>query len=133
MHKQIYVNLAVKDLARSKAFFKALGFGFDPQFTNEQAAGMIVGENIYVMLLPVPFFQSFITKPVADAHQSAQVLICISCDDRAEVDALVAGAVAAGGRALREPQDHGFMYTHSFEDLDGYIWEPMAMHGTAPA
>ncbi|RZU02323.1 VOC family protein [Rivibacter subsaxonicus] len=133
MHKQIYVNLAVKDLARSMAFFKALGFGFDPQFTNEQAACMIVGENIYVMLLPVPFLQTFTDKPVADAHQSTEVLLCFSCDGRAEVDALVAGAVAAGGRAPRAPQDHGFMYTHSFEDLDGHLWEPMAMLGVPPA
>ena len=128
MHQQIYVNLAVKNMARSLAFFKALGFSFEPKFSNEQGACMIVGENIFTMLLVEPFFQTFISdKAIVDAKRSTEVLVCISCDSRADVDALVAKAVAAGGTAPRAPQDHGLMYGHGFEDLDGHIWELMHM------
>ncbi len=128
MHQQIYVNLPIKNMARSLAFFKALGFSFEPKFSNEQGACMIVGENIFTMLLVEPFFQTFISdKAIVDAKRSTEVLVCISCDSRADVDALVAKAVAAGGTAPRAPQDHGFMYGHGFEDLDGHIWELMHM------
>ena len=127
MHKQIYVNLPVKDLARSIAFFKTLGFGFDPRFTNDQGACMVIGENIYAMLLPEPFFKTFTTKPVCDATRSTEVLTCLSCESRAEVDDLVQRALAAGGASPRTPQDHGFMYGHGFEDLDGHIWELIHM------
>ena len=128
MHQQIYVNLPIKNMARSLAFFKALGFSFEPKFSNEQGACMIVGENIFTMLLVEPFFQTFISdKAIVDAKRSTEVLVCISCDSRADVDALVAKAVAAGGTAPRAPQDHGLMYGHGFEDLDGHIWELMHM------
>ena len=128
MHQQIYVNLPIKNMARSLAFFKALGFSFEPKFSNEQGACMIVGENIFTMLLVEPFFQTFIgDKAIVDAKRSTEVLVCISCDSRADVDALVAKAVAAGGTAPRAPQDHGLMYGHGFEDLDGHIWELMHM------
>ncbi len=128
MHQQIYVNLPIKNMARSLAFFKALGFSFEPKFSNEQGACMIVGENIFTMLLVDPFFQTFIgDKAIVDAKRSTEVLVCISCDSRADVDALVAKAVAAGGTAPRAPQDHGLMYGHGFEDLDGHIWELMHM------
>jgi predicted lactoylglutathione lyase len=123
MHKQIFVNLPVKDLARSRAFFSSLGFDFNPQFSNDAGACMIIGENIFAMLLTEPFFQGFTTKPVADARECTEVLTCLSCESRAEVDALVAKAVAAGGRAPNPKQDHGFMYGHGFEDLDGHLWE----------
>lgn len=123
MHQQIYVNLPVKDLPRSIAFFESLDFSFNPQFTNEQGACMIVGENIHAMLLPESFFKTFTSKPVADARQTTEVLVCISCDSRDEVDGLVRKAVAAGGSAPRTAQDHGFMYAHGFEDIDGHIWE----------
>ena len=127
MATQIYVNLPVKDLERSKAFFTSLGYNFNPQFTDDNAACMVVAEGIYVMLLVEKFFQSFTRKPVADATKSTEVLVCLSCDSRVKVDALVAKAVVAGGAAPREPQDHGFMYQHGFEDLDGHVWELIYM------
>ncbi|HZW20488.1 VOC family protein [Noviherbaspirillum sp.] len=133
MNKQIFVNLPVKDLERAKTFFGALGFSFNPQFTDANAACMIVSGDIYVMLLTEPFFQSFTRKPVADAHKATEVLVCLSCESRAEVDSLVAKAVAAGGQAPREPQDHGFMYQHGFEDPDGHIWELVHMVDNPPA
>ncbi|MBC8057494.1 MAG: VOC family protein [Rhizobiales bacterium] len=123
MHKQIFVNLAVEDLPRSKTFFEALGLAFNPQFTNEQGACLVLGENIFAMLLSREFFKTFIDKEIADARRTTEVLTCLSCDSRAEVDTVVANAVKAGGKAHRQPQDHGFMYAHGFEDLDGHIWE----------
>lgn len=127
MHRQIYVNLPIADMARSRAFFEALGYAFNPQFSNEQGACLVLGENLYAMLLVHPFFQGFIDKRIADARESTEVLVCLSCDSREEVDQLVARAIAAGGRAPRPPQDHGFMYGHSFEDLDGHLWELVHM------
>ena len=131
MHKQIFVNLPVGDLPRSKAFFESLGLAFNPQFTNDQGACLVVGENIYAMLLVKDFFRTFTGKPLVDATRSTEVLVCLSCESRAEVDELVARAVQAGGTAPRKPQDHGFMYGHGFEDLDGHIWELMHMDPTA--
>lgn len=127
MHKQIFVNLPVKDLKCSMTFFKALGLSFDPQFTNDQGACLVIGENIFAMLLVEDFFQGFTSKAIVDAAQSTEVLVCLSCESRVEVDDLVAKAVAAGGRAPRPPLDHGFMYGHGFEDLDGHIWELVHM------
>ena len=131
MHKQIFVNLAVNDLPRSMAFFESLGMRIDPKFTNEQAACVVVGENIYAMLLVKDFFKTFTSKPLSDASQQTEVLVCLSCENRSEVDGLVAKALAAGGKAPRAPQDHGWMYGHGFEDLDGHIWELMHMDPTA--
>ncbi|CDY79120.1 Glyoxalase family protein [Caballeronia glathei] len=127
MHKQIFVNLPVSDLKRSMTFFKALGLSFNSQFTNDQAACLVVGENIFAMLLVEEFFRTFTHKPLVDANAATEVIVCLSCESRAEVDDLVAKAVAAGGRAPREPQDHGFMYAHGFEDVDGHIWELVHM------
>ncbi len=127
MHAQIFVNLPVADMARSKAFFSALGYTFNPDFTNDQGAALVLGDRIYAMLLTRDFFASFINKPVADAKTSTEVLVCLSCESRAEVDTLVAKAVAAGAQVPRQPQDHGFMYAHGFEDLDGHIWELVYM------
>jgi uncharacterized protein len=123
MARKIFVNLPIKDMGRSQAFFRALGFSFNPQFTNEQGACMVVSEDIFVMLLVEPFFQTFIKKSIADAKKSTEVLVCLSADSRDEVDALVKKALAAGGTAPNAPQDHGFMYAHGFEDLDGHLWE----------
>jgi len=123
MHKQIFVNLAVADLPKSKAFFESLGLAFNPQFANEQGACLVLGENIFAMLLVKDFFKTFTGKPLVDPREATEVLLCVSCESRAEVDAIVAKAVAAGGTAPRAPQDHGFMYGHGFEDLDGHIWE----------
>ena len=132
MAKQIFVNLPVTDVQRSITFFKSLGYEFNPQFSNEQGACLILGENIIAMLLAIPFFQGFTKKPVADATQSTEVITCLSCDSREEVDTLVAKALAAGGTAPNPPQDHGFMYGHGFEDPDGHIWELAFMDGTPP-
>jgi len=131
MARQIFVNLPVKDLKRSVAFFTTLGFAFDPQFTDENATCMIVGENIFAMLLVESFFKTFTSKEICDARKSTEVLVCLSCDSRAQVDEMVAKAVAGGGTAPTAPKDHGFMYGHGFEDLDGHIWELIHMEPTA--
>jgi predicted lactoylglutathione lyase len=131
MHKQIYVNLAVSDVQKSKTFFAQLGFTFEPKFTNEQAACMVIGDNIFAMLLAKDFFKTFTSKALCDPRESTEALVCISCESRAEVDDLVAKALAAGGTAPRAPQDHGFMYGHGFEDVDGHIWELVYMDPNA--
>ena len=123
MAQQIFVNLSVKDLNKSKRFFETLGYHFNPQFTNESAACMVIGDTIYVMLLTEPFFKNFTSKEIVDAKKATEVLVCLSTESRVEVDEIVRKAVAAGGRIYNEPQDHGFMYCHSFEDLDGHQWE----------
>ena len=134
MTRKIFVNLPIKNMERAKAFFSALGFSFNPQFTNEQGACIVVAEDIFVMLLVEPFFQTFTKKAISDANKSTEVLVCLSCESRAEVDALVKKALAAGGTTPNAPQDHGFMYGHGFEDLDGHIWELMYMDmAAAPA
>lgn len=130
MNKQIFVNLPVKDLDKSKAFFSALGYTFNPQFSNEKGACMIISENsIYAMLLVEDFFKTFTDKQIAKAHEVTEVLTCLSCESREEVDSLVAKALEAGGKAPRPPQDHRFMYSHAFEDLDGHTWELAYMSG----
>jgi uncharacterized protein len=127
MKSEVYVNLAVKDLKRSTAFFESLGFHLNPKFSNEQGSCVVLGENIFAMLLTENFFKTFTDRPVCDATKSTEVLVCLSCESRAKVDDLVAKAIAAGGRALRKPQDQGFMYGHGFEDPDGHIWELIFM------
>jgi predicted lactoylglutathione lyase len=130
MNKQIFINLPVKDLQRSTQFFSALGYTFDPRFTNEKGTGMLISENsIYAMLLVEDFFQTFTTKQIAKAHEVTEVLTCLSCESREEVDAMVAKALKAGGKVLSDPQDYGFMYSHGFEDLDGHTWEYAYMTG----
>lgn len=131
MPAQIFVNLPVKNLDKSIEFFTRLGYKFNPQFTNENATCMIVGDNIFVMLLVEKFFQTFTEKSLCDATKSTEVLVCLSCDSRAAVDEQVRKAVAAGATTPRAPQDHGFMYGHGFEDLDGHIWELMHMDMSA--
>lgn len=131
MVTNLYVNLPVKDLERTKAFFAALGFTFHPQFTNEKAAGMIIAEHIYAMLLTEPFYQTFTTKTICDAAQSSEVMLALQVESRGEVDAMVAKAVAAGGSIPRPPQDQGFMYGHAFQDLDGHVWEVFYMEPSA--
>lgn len=126
-NQQIFVNLPVKDLPRSRAFFESLGYTFNPEFSNNEGACCVISEHIYAMLLTEPFFKSFTKKPIADAKQTTEVLICLSCESRAQVDELVAKAVAAGGTTPNAKQDHGFMYSHGFEDLDGHVWELVYM------
>lgn len=131
MGRQIFVNLPVKDVARTRAFFTALGFSFNPQFSNDQGLCMPIGADGFVMLLAEPFFQGFTKKPVADATQRTEVLLALSCESVAEVDAMVAKALAAGGRAPVDRKDHGFMVQHGFEDLDGHQWEVFWMDPAA--
>ncbi|MES2824686.1 MAG: VOC family protein [Pseudomonadota bacterium] len=123
MPKLIFVNLAVKDLEKSKTFFAALGYTFNPQYTNEVGACMVISDTIHAMLLTEPFFKTFTNKEIVDAKKATEVLICLSAESREEVDAVVRKAVNAGGRIYNDPQDHGFMYGHGFEDLDGHQWE----------
>ena len=127
MHTQIFVNLAVADLPKSKAFFEHLGMTINPQFSNEQGACVVISEHIYAMLLVKDFFKTFTTKAIADTTKTTEALLCLSCESRAEVDAVVAKAVAAGAKTPRPVQDYGFMYSHGFEDLDGHTWELMYM------
>ena len=133
MAVQMFVNLPVKDLGKSVTFFTALGFKFNPQFTSEQATCMIVNDGAsYVMLLVEPFFKTFTPKAIADTAHTAEMLLSLSCDSRAQVDALVKKAVAAGGSTPNEAQDHGFMYDHGFQDLDGHQWGLFWMDPTKP-
>ena len=123
MHKQIILNLPVHDLDKSRAFFSALGFSFDSRFSGEDAACMNIVEGaIQAMLTGESFFKSLIDKPLADARQANEVVICLSCESREEVDSLNAKARAAGGRIPHPPEDHGFMYDQGFEDIDGHLW-----------
>jgi predicted lactoylglutathione lyase len=120
---QIFVNLPVKDLPRSIAFFEKLGYRFNPQFTDANAGCMIVSDTIYAMLLAEPFFKTFTSKPVADAKKTTEALVALSAPSRAAVDRIVETAVAAGAKVVKDAMDHGFMYQWGFEDLDGHIWE----------
>lgn len=131
MFRQIFVNLPIKDMARSQAFFRSLGLTFNKQFTNEQGACLEIADNIYAMLLVEPFFQGFTKLPISDARKATEVLIALSCDSRAEVDGVVAKAVAAGATTPNAPMDHGFMYQHGFADLDGHQWEVFWMDEVA--
>ena len=123
MPTRIYVNLPVKSLDRSVAFFAHLGYGFDLRFTNENATCMVVGESIFVMLLVESFFQTFTSKPVADAHHSTEAIVCIGVDSRAAVDSLVDKALAFGATASGQTRDLGSMYQRGYQDLDGHLWE----------
>lgn len=127
MVKAIYVNLQVSDLARSKAFFEALGFAFNPQFTNEQAAALVISDTICAMLHTRESILRFTKKELVDARSSTEVLLALQVESREEVDALVTKALEHGGRQAREAADHGFMYERSFEDPDGHVWEAFWM------
>ena len=131
MNRKIFVNLPVGDLQKSIAFFKELGFGFNADFTDTTAACMVVSEDIFVMLLTREKFATFTPRAICDATQNTEVLLCLSCATRAEVDTMVRNAIAAGGATHREPQDHGFMYEHAFQDPDGHIWEVVHMAAAA--
>jgi len=128
MSKLIFINLPVTDLKRSMAFYAAIGAANNPQFTDETVACMVVSDAIHVMLLTHDKWRQFTSKPIVDAHASAQVLLCLSADSKDEVDAYVDKAMAAGGKGDPTPtQDFGFMFGRSFEDPDGHIWEVMWM------
>lgn len=123
MARKIFVNLPVKNLPKSVEFFTRLGFTFDPRFTDDTATCMIVDDGIFVMLLTREKFKTFTPKEVCDATRSTEVLVCLALESRAEVDGMVRRALAAGVTTCNEPQDHGFMYQHGFQDPDGHIWE----------
>lgn len=123
MATQIYLNLPVKDLDKSVEFFTKLGYTFNAQFTNEKATCMVVSDTIYVMLLTEAFFQTFTKKEIVDAHKAVECSICLSADSKDAVNEMVDKAVAAGATIPNEASDYGFMYQHSFEDLDGHHWE----------
>lgn len=131
MATKIFVNLPVKDLNRSIEFFTKLGYTFNKQFTDEKATCMIIGEDIFVMLLTKEFFKTFIKTEIADATKTTEALICLSADSRSAVDEMVKKAIDAGGTTYNEPQDHGFMYGHGYQDPDGHIWEIMWMDPAA--
>jgi predicted lactoylglutathione lyase len=120
---QIFVNLPVKNLQKSVEFFTALGFSFNPQFTDDNATCMIVADNIFVMLLVEPYFQGFTPRAICDTTKNTEVLLALSVENRGKVDAMVHKAVAGGGKTYSEPKDHGFMCQHGFHDLDGHTWE----------
>jgi len=128
MPKQIYVNLPIKDVNRSRDFFKTLGFDFNPQFSDENALCVIIGDNIYAMLLVEKFFKTFIeNKIISDAKNRTEVLIAIDALSRKAVDEMINNAEKAGGKEFRKASDHGWMYGRAFEDLDGHIWEVLFM------
>ena len=125
--RMIFVNLAVRDLKKSMAFFSTLGFEFNPKFTDDNAACMVISEQACVMLLAEPFFKGFTKRELCDTTRQTEGLFALSCPNRAAVDEMVNKAVAAGGSHAMPAQDHGFMYGWSFYDLDGHHWEPMWM------
>ena len=123
MATKIFVNLPVANLDASKAFFGKLGFAFNPQFTDETAAAMVIEENIFAMLLTHEKFAQFTPKTIADARTTSEVLIALSRDSKAAVKDLSDKAIAAGGLEVRPAEDYGFMVSRAFSDLDGHIWE----------
>lgn len=132
MSKMIFVNLPVADVAASTRFYEAIGFTKDDRFSNDQASAMVWSDTISFMLLSHNFFRSFTPKAIPDAHTSNEVLLCLSMESRAEVDAIVEKAIAAGSKGDISPADeHGFMYGRNFEDLDGHVFAPMWMDAEA--
>jgi predicted lactoylglutathione lyase len=127
MATQIFVTQPVKDLKRSVEFFTKLGYTFNPKFTDEKATCMIISDTIYVMLLTETFFQTFTKKEIVDAHKAVECSITISADSKDAVNEIVGRAEAAGATISDPATDYGFMYQHSFDDLDGHHWEFMWM------
>ena len=127
MERMIFVNLPVQNLQKSMEFFSALGFTFNPQFTDDKAACMIISDKAFAMLLSEPFFRGFTSNDVCDTSTHTETLLALSCESRAEVDQLVRKAIDAGGRHAKDSMDHGFMYGWSFYDLDGHHWEVLWM------
>ncbi len=130
MVSNIFVNLPVKDLKASIDFFTKLGFTFNPQFTDENATCMIIGPNIFAMLLTFERFRGFIKQDISDAKKTTEVLIGLALENREQVTEMVNKAVSSGGTTYNDPQDHGFMLQHGFQDLDGHIWEVFFMDPT---
>ena len=127
MANQIFVNLPVKDLGKTIEFFKKLGFEFNPQFTDENATCMVVNDNIFVMLLVEKFFKTFTQKEICDTMKNTEVITALSTESREKVDQMLENVIKAGGKESRKPQDPGWMYGRSFEDLNGHLWEIIYM------
>ena len=130
--RKLFVNLAVRDLKKSMDFFSGLGFTFDPKFTDEKAACMVVSDEAYFMLLAQPFFKGFTKRELCDTARQTEALLAISCESRSEVDEMVKKALASGGKHAMDAQDHGFMYGWSFYDLDDHHWEVLWMDPSVP-
>jgi predicted lactoylglutathione lyase len=128
MSTKIFVNLAVKDLGKSMDFFKAVGYTFNQQFTDETAACMVISDDIFAMLITEAKFKEFTPKKIADASTSTEVLTCLSAESKDKVNEIVDKAIQAGATEFKDAQDHGFMFYRSFSDLDGHIWEIMWMN-----
>ncbi|TDC12983.1 glyoxalase [Streptomyces sp. 8K308] len=131
MATKIFVNLPVKDLERAKEFYVGLGYAVNPQFSDENAACLVISDEIFVMLLVEPFFKNFTRKDIADATASTEAIVALSADSRAEVDELVDRALAAGGRPTMDPMEMDGMYGRSFQDPDGHQWEVIWMDPSA--
>jgi len=131
MITNIFVNLPVKDLNKTVEFFTKLGFTFNPQFTDENATCMIVGKDIFVMLLVEKFFKTFTKKEISDTTKNTEAIVALSAQSREEVDQMMDKVVNAGGKEARDPQDHGWMYGRSFEDINGHLWEIFYMDESA--
>jgi uncharacterized protein len=122
MAMRTFVNLPVKDLAKTREFFAGLGFSFNEQFSDENAACMIISDDAYAMLVVEPFFQGFTQKAIADTSTASEVIVGLSAESKEQVDDLADKALAAGAEALGEPLDDGVMYMRGFRDLDGHQW-----------
>jgi predicted lactoylglutathione lyase len=133
MKREIFVNLAVRNLPESRTFFTRLGFVFNPKFSDDKAACMIINDAANAMLLAEPFFRTFTRRELCDTSRQTEAMFAVSCASRAEVDAIVHKAIDAGGSHAMPPQDHGFMYGWSFYDLDGHHWEVVWMDPGAGA
>ena len=131
MATKIFVNLPVKDLNKSKDFYTKLGFTINPQFTDEKAACVVISEDIYAMILVESFFKTFTKKDIADATKSTEAIIALSAESKEKVNEIADKAIGAGGKQSLDPQDHGFMYQRSFQDLDGHLWEVLWMDPAA--
>ncbi|TLX84590.1 MAG: glyoxalase/bleomycin resistance/extradiol dioxygenase family protein [Thaumarchaeota archaeon] len=127
MAKKIFVNLPVKDLNKTVEFFTKLGFEFNPQFTDENATCMIVNKDIFIMLLVEKFFKTFTKKEICDTTKDTEVIIALSTESREKVDQMINDVIEAGGKESRKPQDHGWMYERSFQDINGHVWEIIYM------
>ena len=131
MITKLFVNLPIKDLNKTVEFFTKLGFTFNPQFTDENSTCMIVSNDIFVMLLVEKFFKTFTKKEISDVSKNTEVIVALSTQSREEVDQMMEKVIGAGGKESRDPQDHGWMYGRSFEDIDGHLWEIFYMDETA--
>lgn len=127
MATSIFVNMAVGDVARSRAFFEAIGWRVNEQFTDDASACLVIGETVFAMLHSHERFSAFSNKSIADSATTIETILGVTVDSRDEVDRVTDRALVAGGSSAREPEDHGFMYARSFHDLDGHLWEVLWM------